>query len=89
MAKILNEIPLLPHDCISFLKSYCEDESRTYIGITTLKELILRRPGLKNELLEILLELTCNPSVDIRNNAIREIKKLHKKDDFRKSVEVN
>ena len=88
LSKILNEIPFLPYDCIQFLKSYCEDESRTYIGITTLKELILRRPGLKDELLDILLQLSSNPSAEIRTKSINEIKKLHEKDDFRKNIEV-
>ncbi len=89
LSKILNEIPFLPHDCIDFLKSYCQDQSRTYIGITTLKELILRRPGLKDELLNILLELSNNSNVEIRTNSITVIKKLHEKDDFRKNIEVN
>lgn len=48
----------------------------------------LRRPALKEQFLNLILELTCMENYEIRNNAIRAIKKFHEKEEYKKDIEV-
>ena len=57
--------------------------------MTTLKELILKRPCLKLEFLDVLLDFTSHEKVEVRNNAIRVTKTLHEVPDLNKPVEVS
>ena len=57
--------------------------------MTTLKELILKRPCLKLEFLDVLLDFTSHEKAEVRNNAIRVTKTLHEVPDLNKPVEVS
>ncbi len=56
--------------------------------MTTLKELIVKRPCLKLEFLDVLLDFTSHETPDVRNNAIRVTKTLHDIADLAKPIEV-
>ena len=56
--------------------------------MTTLKELIVKRPCLKLEFLDVLLDFTSHEKAEVRNNAIRVTKALHEIPDLSKAIEV-
>ena len=56
--------------------------------MTTLKELIVKRPCLKLEFLDVLLDFTSHEKPEVRNNAIRVTKTLHEVPDLTKPIEV-
>lgn len=86
-SRIIMEAPSITPSAIDILKQYCQDDTRIYLGMTTLKELIVKRPCMKMEFLDILLNFTSHEKVEVRNNAIRVIKKLHERDDLRDAIE--
>ncbi len=57
--------------------------------MTTLKELIVKRPCLKLEFLDVLLDFTSHEKAEVRNNAIRVTKALHEIPDLSKAIEVS
>jgi hypothetical protein len=67
---------------------FCEDSARSYIGMTTIRDSILRRVIVRDNLLSLLLEFTLFDNNDIRNNSILIVKTLHEKDEFRNEIEV-
>ena len=56
--------------------------------MTTLKELIVRRPLMKLELLNVLLDFTAHEAAGVRHHAIRVAKSLHERDDLKRPIEV-
>jgi hypothetical protein len=56
--------------------------------MSTLKELILKRPTHKTELLNLLLEFAANENPEVRSNAMRMIKVLHERQDMEVFIEV-
>jgi len=44
--------------------------------------------NMREKFLDILLDLTHNENISVRNNAIRIAKSLHEKEEFKQSIEV-
>jgi symplekin len=86
-SRLILEAPLITPNAVEILKKYCQDETRIYLGMTTIKEIILKRPNLKLEFLDILLNFTSHEKPEVRNSAIRVTKKLHERDDLQESIE--
>ncbi|XP_064621596.1 symplekin-like [Lineus longissimus] len=86
-SRLLLEAPRLTANAIGVLKQYCQDETRIYLGMSTLKELILKRPTHKVELLNLLLEFAANENPEVRNNAMRMIKVLHERQEMESFIE--
>lgn len=63
-------------------------QTRSYLGMNTLRDLIFRRMNMREKFLEILLDFTHNENSTVRNNAIRIAKNLHEKEEFKQSIEV-
>ncbi len=57
--------------------------------MTTLKELIIKRPSMKLEFLDTLLDFCSHDKPEVRNNAIRVTKKLHECSDLKAPIEVS
>jgi len=45
--------------------------------------------NMREKFLDILLDLTHNENISVRNNAIRIAKSLHEKEEFKQPIEVN
>lgn len=86
-SRLIMEAPNITPNAIEILKQYCQDDTRIYLGMTTLKELIVKRPSMKMEFLDILLNFTSHEKLEVRNNAIRVVKKLHERNDLRDTIE--
>lgn len=78
-SRLLLEVPCITPNAITVLRKYCQDESRIFFGMTTLKELIIRRPLMKLELLNVLLDFTIHEKPDVRHHSIRVAKSLHER----------
>ncbi len=63
-------------------------QTRSYLGMNTLRDMIFRRMNMREKFLDILLDFTHNENVSVRNNAIRIAKNLHDKEEFKQSIEV-
>jgi len=86
-SRLLTSAPMITDNALLVLKRYCQDESRCYLGMNTLRDLIFRRSNLREKFLEILLDFTHNETLSVRNNAIRIAKNLHERDEFKQSIE--
>jgi symplekin len=87
-SKILLETPCLTDSCLEELKKICLNESRSFIGISTLKDLIISRPNDRVKLVYFLLDLCYSLNVEVRRNAIRVVRILHQRDDLKLEIEV-
>ncbi|KAK5608570.1 hypothetical protein CRENBAI_023687 [Crenichthys baileyi] len=56
--KLVLEAPIITESALEVIRRYCEDESRVYLGMTTLKELIIKRPSRQFQYLHVLLDLS-------------------------------
>jgi hypothetical protein len=45
--------------------------------------------NMRENFLDILLDLTHNENISVRNNSIRIAKSLHEKEEFKQPIEVN
>jgi len=59
--RLVLEAPKITPSALEIIKSYCHDEDRAFLGLTTLKDLVLKRPqgpmGTE-DFLQTLLEVT-------------------------------
>lgn len=86
-SRLILEAPVLTPSAVNILKKYCQDENRIYLGMTTIKDLIIKRPNLKSDFLDILLNFTSHEKSEVRNSAIRVTKKLYERNDLRDTIE--
>ncbi|XP_014401074.1 PREDICTED: symplekin-like, partial [Myotis brandtii] len=56
--KVVLEAPLITESALEVIRKYCEDESRTYLGMSTLRDLIFKRPSRQFQYLHVLLDLS-------------------------------
>ncbi|KAJ3066104.1 hypothetical protein HDU98_010584 [Podochytrium sp. JEL0797] len=69
--KFLIDVPVLTTDAVEgVVKSYCEDPERMLLGFSTLRDLILLRPAVRDSCLHILLAYCIHTDKIIRSNAI-------------------
>ncbi|KAL7838505.1 hypothetical protein AOLI_G00269090 [Acnodon oligacanthus] len=85
--KLVLEAPLITESALEVIRRYCEDESRVYLGMTTLKELILKRPSRQFQYLHVLLDLSSHEKEKVRSTALTFIKRLYEKDHLREYIE--
>lgn len=85
--KLVLEAPIITESALEVIRRYCEDESRVYLGMTTLKELILKRPSRQFQYLHVLLDLSSHEKEKVRANALSFIKRMYDKDQLRDYIE--
>ncbi|GAB1598351.1 symplekin-like [Argonauta hians] len=87
--RLFLEAPVITDNAIQILRKFCQDESRVHIGMETLQEMILARPHHRPKYLTLLLDFASHDKVEVRNHAIRVIKKLYERDDIHKLIEAH
>uniref|UniRef100_A0A8C7Y5C3 Symplekin n=1 Tax=Oryzias sinensis TaxID=183150 RepID=A0A8C7Y5C3_9TELE len=75
--------PFLQHSVSHFLSF----QSRVYLGMTTLKELIVKRPSRQFQYLHVLLDLSSNEKEKVRTTALAFLKRMYEKDQLRDYIE--
>ncbi|KAF9005927.1 Symplekin tight junction protein C terminal-domain-containing protein [Cyathus striatus] len=76
-ARFLLDLPSIPPDVLGLLRELCIEYSspeRMQVGFTTLRGLVIQRPSMRTEALNILLELTTHPERKTRGAAINTVK---------------
>lgn len=85
--KVVLEAPLITESALEVIRKYCEDESRTYLGMSTLRDLIFKRPARQFQYLHVLLDLSSHEKDKVRQQALLFIKRMYEKDQLREYVE--
>uniref|UniRef100_A0A452HRA9 Symplekin C-terminal domain-containing protein n=1 Tax=Gopherus agassizii TaxID=38772 RepID=A0A452HRA9_9SAUR len=85
--KMVLEAPFITESALEVIRKYCEDESRTYLGMSTLRDLIFKRPSRQFQYLHVLLDLSSHEKDKVRQQAILFIKRMYEKDQLREYVE--
>ncbi|KAM4608895.1 symplekin [Polymixia lowei] len=85
--KLVLEAPIITESALEVIRRYCEDESRVYLGMTTLKELIIKRPSRQFQYLHVLLDLSSHEKEKVRSTALAFIKRMYEKDQLRDYIE--
>ncbi|NXR11466.1 SYMPK protein, partial [Semnornis frantzii] len=65
----------------------CALQSRTYLGMSTLRDLIFKRPSRQFQYLHVLLDLSSHEKDKVRQQALLFIKRLYEKEQLRDYVE--
>ncbi|XP_053296614.1 symplekin [Pleuronectes platessa] len=85
--KLVLEAPIITESALEVIRRYCEDESRVYLGMTTLKELIIKRPSRQFQYLHVLLDLSSHEKEKVRTTALSFLKRMYEKDQLRDYIE--
>ncbi|XP_066437632.1 symplekin [Eleutherodactylus coqui] len=85
--KVVLEAPLLTDSALDVIRKYCEDEGRSYLGMSTLRDLILTRPARQFQYLHLLLDLSSNEKDKVRQQALLLIKRMYEKESLRQYIE--
>ncbi|XP_045909775.1 symplekin [Micropterus dolomieu] len=85
--KLVLEAPIITESALEVIRRYCEDESRVYLGMTTLKELIIKRPSRQFQYLHVLLDLSSHEKEKVRTTALAFLKRMYDKDQLRDYIE--
>lgn len=85
--KLVLEAPIITESALEVIRRYCEDESRVYLGMTTLKELIIKRPSRQFQYLHVLLDLSSHEKEKVRSMALAFLKRMYEKDHLRDYIE--
>ncbi|XP_070694454.1 symplekin [Pempheris klunzingeri] len=85
--KLVLEAPIITESALEVIRRYCEDESRVYLGMTTLKELIVKRPSRQFQYLHVLLDLSSHEKEKVRTTALTFLKRMYEKDQLRDYIE--
>ncbi|XP_030199121.1 symplekin [Gadus morhua] len=85
--KLVLEAPVITESALEVIRRYCEDESRVYLGMSTLKELIVKRPSRQFQYLHVLLDLSSHEKEKVRSMALQFIKRMYEKDQLRDYIE--
>ncbi|KAJ7355393.1 Symplekin tight junction protein C terminal-domain-containing protein [Mycena albidolilacea] len=76
-SRFLLDLPAVPDDVLGLLRELCVDTAspdRMQVGFVTLRGLVTTRPSLRNEALNVLLELTTHSDKKTRGAAINTVK---------------
>jgi symplekin len=88
--RLVLEAPKITPSAMDIIKSYCCTEDRAFLGVTTLKELILKRPhgpqGTE-DFLQVLLEITLSNIELARVQALHIAKKFYGKPELASKIE--
>uniref|UniRef100_A0AAQ4QF95 Symplekin n=1 Tax=Gasterosteus aculeatus aculeatus TaxID=481459 RepID=A0AAQ4QF95_GASAC len=85
--KLVLEAPIITESALEVIRRYCEDESRVYLGMTTLKELIVKRPSKQFQYLHVLLDLSSHEKEKVRTTALAFLKRMYEKEHLRDYIE--
>ncbi|XP_051520086.1 symplekin isoform X2 [Myxocyprinus asiaticus] len=85
--KLVLEAPVITDSALEVIRRYCEDESRVYLGISTLKELIQKRPSRQYQYLNVLLNLSSHEKEKVRTTALSFIKRMYEKEHLKDCIE--
>ncbi|XP_016119662.1 symplekin-like, partial [Sinocyclocheilus grahami] len=85
--KLVLEAPVITDSALEVIQRYCEDESRVYLGMSTLKELILKRPSRQYQYLNVLLNLSSHEKEKVRSTALSFIKRMYEKEHLKDCIE--
>ncbi|XP_064403581.1 symplekin-like isoform X2 [Halichondria panicea] len=88
--RLVLEAPKITKNALDIIKSYCRDEERAFLGVSTLKELVMKRPqgpGGANDFLEALLEVTNSDIELVRAQTLHFVKKLYSKPELSMKIE--
>ncbi|XP_028651640.1 symplekin [Erpetoichthys calabaricus] len=85
--KLVLEAPLITETALEVIRKYCEDETRVYLGMTTLRDLIFKRPSRQFQYLHVLLDLSSHEKDKVRTQALTFIKRMYEKDQLRDYIE--
>ncbi|XP_037095564.1 symplekin [Syngnathus acus] len=85
--KLVLEAPIITESALEVIRRYCEDESRVYLGMTTLKELIVKRPSRQFQYLHVLLDLSSHEKEKVRSTALAFLKRMYEKEHLRDYIE--
>uniref|UniRef100_A0A8C9DZV2 Symplekin n=1 Tax=Phocoena sinus TaxID=42100 RepID=A0A8C9DZV2_PHOSS len=87
--KVVLEAPLITESALEVIRKYCEDESRTYLGMSTLRDLIFKRPSRQFQYLHVLLDLSSHEKDKVRSQALLFIKRMYEKEQLREYLLVH
>ncbi|KAF9462864.1 Symplekin tight junction protein C terminal-domain-containing protein [Collybia nuda] len=76
-SRFLLDLPAVPGDVLGLLRDLCVDYTspdRMQVGFTTLRGLVIQRPSMRTDALNVLLELTTHPEKKTRGAAINTVK---------------
>ncbi|KAJ3536396.1 hypothetical protein NM688_g6844 [Phlebia brevispora] len=74
-SRFLLDLPAVPPELMSLLREMCVEADRRSIGFTVLREFVTQRPSLRDEAMNMLLELTTHPDKITRTAAINTVKR--------------
>jgi symplekin len=84
------EAPKITSSAMNIIRSYCCSEERAFLGVTTLKELVLKRPHGPHgteDFLQMLLEITLSNTELARVQALHVARKFYGKLELSSKVE--
>ncbi|XP_033100006.1 symplekin-like, partial [Anneissia japonica] len=86
-ARLGLESPLITPNALKIIKRFCEHEVHFFVGLQTLRDIILKRPANMERYLDNMLELTWNEKIEVRSQATQYVKRFYEKPDMRQHIE--
>jgi symplekin len=77
-SRFLIEAPEITDEAIGVIESYCNEEERMPLGISTLRDLVLYRPAVRDVCLNIMLFLCLHKDKTTRATSIVTVKKFYR-----------
>ena len=77
-SRFLIEAPEITDEAISVIENYCNEEERMPLGISTLRDLVLYRPAVRETCLNIMLFLCLHKDKTTRATSIVTVKKFYR-----------
>jgi symplekin len=77
-SRFLIEAPEITDEAIGVIESYCNEEERMPLGISTLRDLVLYRPAVRQVCLNIMLYLCLHKDKTTRATSIVTVKKFYR-----------
>uniref|UniRef100_UPI00398E4AEC symplekin n=1 Tax=Pristiophorus japonicus TaxID=55135 RepID=UPI00398E4AEC len=85
--KLVLEAPSITDSALEVIRRYCEDETRIYLGMSTLRDLVFKRPSKQLQYLHVLLDLSSHEKDKVRSQALMFIKRMYEKEQLREYIE--
>ncbi|XP_078287131.1 symplekin isoform X2 [Rhinoraja longicauda] len=85
--KLVLEAPFITDNALEVIRRYCEDETRIYLGMSTLRDLVFKRPSKQLQYLHVLLDLSSHEKDKVRSQALMFIKRMYEKEQLREYIE--
>ncbi|XP_071961941.1 symplekin-like isoform X2 [Antedon mediterranea] len=86
-ARLGLESPIITPNALKIIKRFCEHEIHFFVGMKTLRDIILNRPASMERYLDNMLELTWNEKIEVRSQATQYVKRFYEKADMRQHIE--